>query len=108
MSTAFLMADIRRLAAMVGMTDEVELDQLREGLTVALDDADWPAHGTGYDIQPVRLDHVTCWRLGTVALDCCRECVYLLRLERPTVDGSAALQVVCAGYDQTPDLDFAW
>jgi len=55
MSTAYFMADIRRLAAMVGMTDEVELDQLRRGLTVALDDADWPPHGTGYDMPSVAL-----------------------------------------------------
>jgi len=58
--------------------------------------------------QPVRLDRVTCWRLGTVALDCCRECVYLLRLERATPDDSAALGVVCAGYDPMPEVDCAW
>lgn len=56
MSTTFFMADIRRLAAMVGMTDEVELDQLRRGLTIALDDADWPPQLTGSDTPSIKLN----------------------------------------------------
>jgi hypothetical protein len=56
MSTTFFMADIRRLAAMVGMTDEVELDQLRRGLTIELDDADWPPHVTGNDTPSIALN----------------------------------------------------
>jgi hypothetical protein len=58
--------------------------------------------------QPVSVDHVTCWRLGTVVLDRCRECVYLLRLEGATAQDSAEAYVVCAGQDAEPELEFAW
>ncbi len=67
MSTAYLMADVRRLAVMVGMTDEVELDQLRRGLTVALDDADWPPHGTRYDMPGTELKRSDLTRAVDVA-----------------------------------------
>ena len=57
---------------------------------------------------PVSVDRVTCWRLGSVALDRCRECVYLLRLESATTQDSIAAYVVCAGDHPPPELDFAW
>lgn len=58
--------------------------------------------------QPVSGDRVTCWRLGPVVLDRCRECVYLLRLEDATAGDSAAAYVVCADHDPEPEVDFAW
>jgi hypothetical protein len=58
--------------------------------------------------QPVSVDRVTCWRLGTVVLERCRECVYLVRLENATAHDSAAAYVVCRGHDAEPELDFAW
>ena len=45
--------------------------------------------------QAVVADRVGCWRVGPGALDRCRECVYLLRLEPPSQPGSAA-HVVCS------------
>lgn len=53
-------------------------------------------------------DRVACWRIGSVDLDRCRECVYLLRLVRFGARGSSATDVVCAdvGYDAGADL--AW
>ncbi len=58
--------------------------------------------------QPVSVDRVTCWRLGPVVLDRCRECVYLLRLEGATAHDSAATYVVCADDDPAPEVEFAW
>jgi hypothetical protein len=56
--------------------------------------------------QPVSVDRVTCWRLGPVVLDRCRECVYLVRLEGATARHSAADYVICA--EGEPEVDFAW
>lgn len=56
--------------------------------------------------HPVSIDRVSCWRLGPVVLDRCRECVYLVRLEGATARHAAAAYVVCA--DQEPEVDFAW
>jgi hypothetical protein len=43
---------------------------------------------------PVEGNRVACQRAGTVDLDRCRECVYLLRLE--LVGTPASARVVCA------------
>jgi hypothetical protein len=51
-------------------------------------------------------DRVACWRLGSVALDRCRECLYLLRLE---ADAAAAPRhVVCADVFLDDEAAFAW
>lgn len=64
--------------------------------------------GIGTRRQLVSGDRVTCWRLGPVALDRCRECVYLLRLEGASARDSAAAYVVCADHDREHEVDFAW
>lgn len=66
-----------------------------------------PVRELGTRRQPVSVDRVTCWRLGPVVLDRCRECVYLLRLEGVSGD-SAAAYVVCADDDPQPEVEFAW
>jgi hypothetical protein len=53
-------------------------------------------------------DRVTCWRLGQVVLDRCRECAYLMRLESAKAHGLPAAFVVCAGDRPGPEQDFAW
>lgn len=58
--------------------------------------------------QPISMGRVTCWRLGPVELDRCRECVNLLRLEGATAHEPAAAYVVCAGPHPEPEIDFAW
>jgi hypothetical protein len=58
--------------------------------------------------QPVLVDGITCWRLGQVVLDRCRECVYLVRLEGATARDSATAYVICADHDPEPEVDFAW
>lgn len=51
-------------------------------------------------------DRVACWRLASVDLDRCRECVYLLRLE--VVGTPASGDVVCADSNPEADIAFAW
>ena len=58
--------------------------------------------------HPVRLDRVECWRLGPGELERCRECVYLLRLERATAHGSAVSHVVCVDDDRDLEAPFSW
>lgn len=51
-------------------------------------------------------DRVACWRIGSVDLDRCRECLYLLRLE---LTGTAASgDVVCADSSPEAAIAFAW
>lgn len=65
-------------------------------------------HEIGTRRQPVSVDRVTCWRLGPVVLDRCRECVYLLSLEGATGRHSAPAHVVCFDHDPEPEVDFPW
>lgn len=51
-------------------------------------------------------DRVACWRIGSVDLDRCRECVYLLRLEVAGTPASG--DVVCAGSSPDAETAFAW
>jgi hypothetical protein len=57
---------------------------------------------------PVSVDRVTCWRIGPVELDRCRECVYLIRLEGGHAGDAGAASVVCADRDPALEVDFAW
>lgn len=54
---------------------------------------------------PVEDNRVACPRMGTVELDRCRECVYLLRIE--LAGTPPAGHVVCAGSHVDAELD-AW
>jgi hypothetical protein len=67
-----------------------------------------PAREAGIRRQPVSADRVTCSRLGPVGLDRCRECDYLLRLERAGASDSATAYVVCRDRDLESEVDFAW
>jgi hypothetical protein len=58
--------------------------------------------------HPVWLDRVHCWRLGPGELERCRECVYLLRLEGATADGTAVSHVVCVDDDRDLETPFSW
>lgn len=58
--------------------------------------------------QPVSLGRVACWRLGSVVIDRCRECVYLVSLEDGAAGDSAAAHVVCSQDESGPEADFAW
>jgi hypothetical protein len=51
-------------------------------------------------------DRVACWRIGSVELERCRECLYLLRLEVAGEPASGV--VVCA--DPSPEAEgtFPW
>lgn len=55
--------------------------------------------------HPVFAERVICARLGSVEIDRCRECVYLLRIER---SAGRPTHVVCAAQDCEPDLDLTW
>jgi hypothetical protein len=69
MSTTFVAADIRRLAEQVGMTDEVDLDRLRRGLTIELvDNGERPAHVTGDD--PLTITKIAIARPHELPDDC--------------------------------------
>jgi len=49
---------------------------------------------------------VACLRVGTVELDRCRECLYLLRLE---IAGTPPVgDVVCADSSLEAEFEFAW
>jgi hypothetical protein len=51
-------------------------------------------------------NRVACQRIGTVELDRCRECPYLLRLE---IAGTPPVgHVVCADSYLEAEFDFAW
>lgn len=54
----------------------------------------------------VDANRVACWRIGSVDLDRCRECLYLLRLE---VAGELPSgHVVCANSYLEAEVEFAW
>jgi hypothetical protein len=54
----------------------------------------------------VQGDRVSCRLAGPVKLDRCRECVYLVRLERSV--GSRPALVICADLTSEVDVEFAW
>jgi hypothetical protein len=56
----------------------------------------------------VRVDgnRVACWRIGSVDLDRCHECLYLLRLE--VAGEPASGSVVCTDSYLEAEVDFAW
>ena len=59
--------------------------------------------------QPDSLGRVACRRLGSVVIDRCRECVYLVSLEDGAAGGSAAAYVVCSQDESGPEAaDFEW
>ena len=62
--------------------------------------------GSGERRSRVIGDRVACWRIGSVDLDRCRECVYLLRLEVAGEPPSG--HVVCATATAESEFDFAW
>lgn len=54
-------------------------------------------------------DHrVACWRIGSVDVDRCLECPYLIRLEHSGAAEPAAAHVVCADGALDAEVDFAW
>ena len=55
---------------------------------------------------PVERNRVACGRIGSVAIDRCQECPYLLRLEVAGEPRSA--HVVCADSDFDTGFDYAW
>jgi hypothetical protein len=68
----------------------------------------FPAHidGVGERRSRVEGNRVACQRAGTVELDRCRECLYLLRLE---IAGTPAVgHVICADPSVEAEFDFAW
>jgi hypothetical protein len=54
---------------------------------------------------PVLAGTVMCARLGGVEVERCRECLYLLRIER---FAGRPTRVVCAVREWEPEFDFAW
>ena len=53
-------------------------------------------------------DRVDCPRVGTVDIDRCRECVYLLGLEDVVVTGTSVTHVVCSAASVDSGLQSAW
>ena len=53
-------------------------------------------------------NRVACWRIGSVDLDRCRECLYLIRLEDSGAAEPAPAHVVCADAALDAEVDFAW
>jgi hypothetical protein len=51
---------------------------------------------------------VVCPRVGTVDIDRCRECVYLLGLEDVVLTGTSVTQVVCSAASVDSGLQSAW
>lgn len=66
------------------------------------------AEPTGTEERRCRVlgDRVECWRIGSVDLDRCRECVYLLRLEVAGTPASGS--AVCANSNEDAEIEFAW
>ena len=56
----------------------------------------------------VKDNRVACRRIGSVDLDRCLECLYLIRLEDSGAAEPAALYVVCADAALDADVDFVW
>ena len=53
-------------------------------------------------------ERVDCPRLGTVVLDRCRECAYLLRMEDAILAGMSETHVVCSAASADFGLESAW
>ena len=53
-------------------------------------------------------DRVDCPRVGTVVLDRCRECAYLLRLEDAARAETSGSHVVCSAAPADFDFESAW
>jgi len=51
-------------------------------------------------------DRVACWRLGSVELARCRECLYLVRMEAG--GATAPPHVVCTAAFLDDEIDFVW
>jgi hypothetical protein len=51
---------------------------------------------------------VVCPRVGTVDIDRCRECVYLLGLEDVVLTGTSVTHVVCSAASVDSGLQSAW
>jgi hypothetical protein len=51
---------------------------------------------------------VDCPRVGTVVLDRCRECAYLLRMEDEILAGASETHVVCSAATADFGLESAW
>lgn len=68
----------------------------------------WTAEARGGEERRARVigNRVACWRIGSVDLDRCRECLYLLRLEVAGEPPSG--RVVCAAATAEAEFDFAW
>lgn len=56
---------------------------------------------------PVEGNRVTCRRLGSIELDRCRECLYLVALVDGAAPGSAVNSVVCLDSDLEAEVVFA-
>jgi hypothetical protein len=66
------------------------------------------SEATTIDERRVRVvgDRVACWRLGSVQLVRCRECLYLVRMEEGGPKGPP--HVVCTAVLPDDEIDFAW
>ena len=51
---------------------------------------------------------VACPRVGTVDLDRCRECAYLLRLDDTVLAEAPAIHIVCSATATGPGLESGW
>lgn len=70
------------------------------------------AASTTTENQPRRTriegDRVACARIGSVDLDRCRECTYLVRMEDADVSEPGATYVICADAAPDAEIPFAW
>ncbi|MEP6468779.1 MAG: hypothetical protein ABJC24_03315 [Chloroflexota bacterium] len=66
------------------------------------------AERSGTEERRIRVvrDRVACWRIGSVGLDRCRECLYLVRLEAETPDTPG--HVVCTNAFLEAEPEFVW
>lgn len=61
---------------------------------------------TGTRRVQVDANRVACWRIGSVDLDRCRECLYLLKLDVAGEPPSG--HVVCADSSLDAEVEFTW
>lgn len=61
---------------------------------------------TGTRRVQVDANRVACWRIGSVDLDRCRECLYLLELDVAGEPPSG--HVVCADSSLDAEVEFTW
>ena len=57
---------------------------------------------------PVIDARVECPRVGTVDLDRCRECAYLLRLDDAVLAGASEIRILCSATAAGPGLESGW